>query len=220
LRHDQNRPAASLEVTRRREPTARRDDLWRTVRRPLPGEVHYSLEGACRRPRGSARHARRLFSSLGRRGAFTARRWMSREYKYASGTKDPLNNSRAGTFDALFLPLTISSVIWTCWLEKYPYSPELGNAGITSSFAVNSCTTTGGWPAFTTRCTTPPGVPLPVRRRLGWRHVDRKPIFFRPTASPPHFRAGYGRMFKGEFVRNTTPGVEPTYVYLFHTYSL
>jgi hypothetical protein len=34
------------------------------------------------------------------------------------------------------------------------------------------------------------------------------------------FGAGYGHMFKGAFVRNATPGVSPTYLYLFHTYSL
>ena len=34
------------------------------------------------------------------------------------------------------------------------------------------------------------------------------------------FGAGYGRLFKGQFVRLATPGVEPTYLYLFHTYSL
>ena len=33
------------------------------------------------------------------------------------------------------------------------------------------------------------------------------------------FGAGYGRLFKGEFIRNATPGVSPTYAYLFHTYA-
>jgi len=34
------------------------------------------------------------------------------------------------------------------------------------------------------------------------------------------FGAGYGRLFKGQFIRLATPGVEPAYLYLFHTYSL
>jgi hypothetical protein len=33
------------------------------------------------------------------------------------------------------------------------------------------------------------------------------------------FGAGAGYLFKGEFVRNTTPGVNSMYSYLFSTYS-
>jgi hypothetical protein len=31
--------------------------------------------------------------------------------------------------------------------------------------------------------------------------------------------AGYGHLFAGAFVRANSPGVDPTYLYLFHTYS-
>jgi hypothetical protein len=30
--------------------------------------------------------------------------------------------------------------------------------------------------------------------------------------------AGYGHLFAGEFIRKTTPGFGPTYIYVFHTY--
>jgi hypothetical protein len=37
-----------------------------------------------------------------------------------------------------------------------------------------------------------------------------------------HFQigAGYGYFVPGGFLRRTTPGVGPTYLYIFHTYSL
>jgi hypothetical protein len=34
------------------------------------------------------------------------------------------------------------------------------------------------------------------------------------------FGAGYGHVFPGEFIQKATPGVGPTYLYVFHTYSL
>ena len=34
------------------------------------------------------------------------------------------------------------------------------------------------------------------------------------------FGAGYGHLFSGQFIQRTTPGVGPTYLYVFHTYSL
>jgi hypothetical protein len=34
------------------------------------------------------------------------------------------------------------------------------------------------------------------------------------------FGAGYGYFFTGKFLQQTTPGVSPTYVYIFHSYSL
>jgi len=32
--------------------------------------------------------------------------------------------------------------------------------------------------------------------------------------------AGYGHFFSGQFIQKTTPGIGPTYLYVFHTYSL
>ena len=34
------------------------------------------------------------------------------------------------------------------------------------------------------------------------------------------FGAGYGRLFKGGFINHTTPALRPTYLYVFHTFSL
>ena len=48
---------------------------------------------------------------------------------------------------------------------------------------------------------------------------DRKADLF-ATYQYKHFLlgGGYGHIFAGEFLRKTTPGVGPAYLYLFHTY--
>jgi hypothetical protein len=52
------------------------------------------------------------------------------------------------------------------------------------------------------------------------RHVGQEADIF-ATYKYQHFLfgAGYGYLFQGEFIRNATPGVSPSYAYLFHSYS-
>ena len=52
------------------------------------------------------------------------------------------------------------------------------------------------------------------------RHVGQELDIF-GTYKYQHFTfgVGFGRMFKGEYIRNATPGVEPLYAYIFHTYA-
>jgi hypothetical protein len=52
------------------------------------------------------------------------------------------------------------------------------------------------------------------------RHVGQEADAF-ITYKYKHFvfGAGYGYLFAGEFIRNTTPGVSPSYAYVFHTYA-
>jgi len=53
------------------------------------------------------------------------------------------------------------------------------------------------------------------------RHVGREADLF-GTYKYKHFTfgAGYGHLFSGGFLQRTTPGVGPTYLYIFHTYTL
>ena len=53
------------------------------------------------------------------------------------------------------------------------------------------------------------------------RHVGQEADVF-GTYKHGHFTlgAGYGHFFSGEFIRNATNGIGPTYLYIFHTYSL
>ena len=53
------------------------------------------------------------------------------------------------------------------------------------------------------------------------RHVGQEADVY-GTYRYKHFTlgAGYGHFFSGEFIRKTTPGLGPTYLYIFHTYSL
>jgi Alginate export len=53
------------------------------------------------------------------------------------------------------------------------------------------------------------------------RHVGQETDFY-GTYKFGHFTvgAGYGRFFSGQFIQKTTPGIGPTYLYVFHSYSL
>src|SRR5215471_12279520 len=53
------------------------------------------------------------------------------------------------------------------------------------------------------------------------RHVGEEGDVF-ATYRYRHFQigAGYGYLAAGAFLRSTTPGASPSYVYMFHTYSL
>ena len=53
------------------------------------------------------------------------------------------------------------------------------------------------------------------------RHVGQETDMY-GTYKYGHFTfgAGYGRFFRGQFLQKTTPGLGPTYLYIFHTYSL
>ena len=53
------------------------------------------------------------------------------------------------------------------------------------------------------------------------RHVGQETDVF-ATYKYNHFLfgAGYGHLSLGTFLRKTTAGVGPTYLYVFHTYSL
>ena len=52
------------------------------------------------------------------------------------------------------------------------------------------------------------------------RHVGQEIDFYATFRRGPHlFGAGIGQFVKGEFIRNTTPGANPRYFYLFQQYS-
>jgi hypothetical protein len=53
------------------------------------------------------------------------------------------------------------------------------------------------------------------------RHVGQETDVY-GTYKYKHFTfgAGYGYFFSGQFIQKTTLGVGPTYVYVFHTYSI
>jgi hypothetical protein len=143
---------------------------------------------------------------------------LSVEYNYASGSEDP--ERRSGTFDQLY-PANH---------EKYGQADLFGWRNLHHMRSFDSIK----FQKLTVRLmyssywlASPrdalynlQGRPI-VRSPLGTagRHVGHEADIF---ATYPWrgflWGAGFAHFFAGEFVRNTTPGVNPRYVYFFQTY--
>jgi len=192
----------------------------------LVGGLKYSLEGALQGGTiGVAdHHAAAAFASISHRWTLGGNPLdVSAEYKYASGTSNPVDPHRSGTFDQLspanhdkfghedlfgwrnlhqFRSLSTLRVR-KAWTINFMYDDlwlvclKDGIYNSAGSLIVRSATGTAG------------------------RHVGRETDVF-GTYQRGHFLfgAGYAHFFAGEFVHATTPGVGPAYVYVFHTYSL
>jgi hypothetical protein len=227
LRHDQNAPAGfnggdQAAGTNRLGITT----FGGRLAGPLPRELKYSLEGAVQNGKaGAARHrGAAWFSALSRRWMLSAKPLdLTGEYKYASGTSDPRDPSRAGTFDALF-PSThdkFGHMDLFGWRNIHAVRSVV-TLGVTSALAVNF--TYNNWWLASARDALYSSSGRSLARSatgVAGRHVGQETDVF-ATYKYQHFTfgAGYGRLFRGEFIRKATPGVEPTYVYFFHSYSL
>ena len=226
LRHDQNRPGGFALGTQ----AAGTDRLGvNTFGGRLAGpalfDSKYSLEGVLQNGKmGPARHrAAAWFSSLARRWTVDGKPLdVSGEYKFASGTKDPGDISNSGTFDQLY-PANhdkFGHQDLFGWRNLHNVR-ALAVLGITKSFALNFMYDSY-WLASLRDGIYNGSGKLIARSPKGdaGRHVGQEADIF-GTYKYRHFLfgAGYGHFFSGEFIHNTTPGVGPTYLYLFHTYS-
>jgi hypothetical protein len=226
LRHDQNRIAGFAGGSR----SAGTDSLKvNTFGGRLAGPAwrgwKYSLEGALQNgSTGPAVHrGAAWFTSLARRWKIAEKPLdVLAEYKYASGTKNPVDSSRSGTFDPMFPSnhdklghedlfgwrnlhnlrslvtfglhkrLAANVMYSEFWLDSWKDSLYNGAGG---SIARSTAGTAG-------------------------RHVGREAdVFMTWKAQHFLFGAGYGHLLVGEFIRKTIPGVGPGYAYLFHTYT-
>jgi len=226
LRHDQNRPGGFTGGTR----VAGTDKLGVStfgfrVAGPFAAGMKYSLEVALQRGKvGPADHkAGAWFGLLSRRWAIGKRTFdLSGEYKYASGTEDPRDATRSATFDQLY----------PSGHDKFGHQDlfgwrnlhnarSLGTYGLTKSLALNVMYNSFWLASVRDSLYNGSGRAI-VRSAAGTagRHVGQEADLF-ATYKYRHFQvgAGYGYFFKGGFVNKTTPGVRPTYLYLFHTYS-
>ncbi|MBS1854259.1 MAG: alginate export family protein [Acidobacteria bacterium] len=227
LRHDQNRPGgftggSSKDGTDRLGTTT----LGTRWTGPLTRGVQYTVEAALQRGKAGP-------ASLSA-GAFVgtvSRRWtmwgkplnVLGEYKYASGTDNPSDTLHSGTFDQ----------ISPANHDKFGHEDLFGwrnmhNArsvvtlGITRAFALNFMYD-DIWLASSKDGIYNSAGKLIARSPTGaaGRHVGRETDVY-GTWRFHHFTfgAGWGHLFTGGFLRATTPGVGPTYLYVFHTYSL
>lgn len=227
LRHDQNRPGGFTGGN-----TAAGTDRLGVntfgfrMAGPMARGAQFSLEGALQNGKvGPAKHrAGAWFSGVSRRWTPGARPLdLSAEYKYASGTDDPTNTARDGTFDQLY-PANH---------DKFGHQDLFGWRNLHSVRTLATLALAKGlafnvmynsyWLASARDALYNSAGKAIVRSAAGTagRHIGQEADTF-VTYKYQHLTlgAGWGYFFQGQFIRNTTPGVSPTYVYVFQTYSL
>ena len=227
LRHDQNRPGgftggSAANGTDRLGVNT----LGFRLAGPAAWRTTYSVEGAAQNGMvGPAHHrAEAWFSALRRQWTAGGRELhASLEYKFASGARNPQDASLSRTFDQLYAANH----------DKFGHEDLLGwrnlhnlrsleSYNVTRSFAVNFMYDQFWLASARDGLYNSSGkiIAQSVNGTAG-RHVGQEADVF-ATWKHGHFTfgAGYGNFAPGRFVRMTTPGVGPTYVYVFHTYAL
>ncbi len=221
LRHDQNRPGGFTGVG-----SLGTNTFGFRLNGPLAAGIRYSLEAALQHGKvGPATLAGGAwFGSLSRRWTVAGRPLdLSAEYKYASGTPNPNDPAHTGTFDQ----------IYPANHDKFGHEDLLGwrnihNAravasyGITRNFTLNFMYD-NYWLAHV-KDGLYNGQGRSVARSASGaagRHVGQETDLY-GVYRYKHFTfgGGYGRFIGGEFIHKATPGVGPSYLYIFHTYSL
>ena len=226
LRHDQNRPGGftggkTAAATDRLEVNT----FGARVSGPLPASLTYNIEAAVQNGWvGPARHSAQAFDSwLARRWRIAGRAFnLLAEYKFASGTKNPAGSARESTFDQLYAANhdKFGHEDLFGWRNIHD-GRTLATYDITKSLAVNFMYDSL-WLASARDGLYNGSGKMILRSASGaaGRHVGEEADLF-ATYKYRHLLlgAGYGHLFAGAFVRATSPGVGPTYLYLFHTYS-
>ena len=193
---------------------------------PLAAGIKYSVEGALQNGMvGPAHHrASAWFSNL-------SRRWMaggkpldaSGEYKFASGSRNPGDTSLSRTFDQLYAANhdRFGHQDLFGWRNIHNLR-SLETFGLTKSLAVNFMY--GNFWLASARDSLYNGSGKSLARSANGSagtHVGQETdVFCTYKYRRLQFGAGYGYLFPGTFLKKTTPGVAPSYAYVFHNYTL
>ena len=192
---------------------------------PLPSAFAYSIEGAVQtgkvavaRQRAGAWVSRlsKDFSVSGK--TLTA----SLEYKFASGNKDPHDLSRNGTFDQLYASNhdRFGHEDLFGWRNVHDLR-SLEALAVTKAIAVNFMYNNLWLASARDALYNSQGRAIAQSAAgTAGRHIGQETDLF-ATYRHEHWLlgAGCGYFFAGDFVRHTTPGASPIYVYFFHDYS-
>ena len=226
LRRDQNRPGGFIGG----KTSAGTDRLGITTygfraTGPVTHGIRYSVEGAAQSGNVGAASQRAFawYSRLNRNYQVAGRPLdVSGEYKFASGTRNPQDSTHTGTFDQLYASNhdKFGHEDLFGWRNVHNLR-SLETLGLTKALAVNFMYNSF-WLA-STRDALYNGQGRAIAQSItgiAGRHVGQEVDVF-ATYGFRHwlFGAGYGYLFKGEFIRSTTPGVNPSYAYVFQTYS-
>ena len=192
---------------------------------PLTTTLKFAIEGALQNGHtGPAMH--RAGAGVGT----ITKRWMaanrplevSAEYKFASGTRNPAETDRESTFDQIFSANhdKFGHQDLFGWRNIYN-ARSLSTYGISKAFAMNFMYDSIWLASSRDSLYNGSGRSI-VRSANGTAgsHVgEEADLFFTYKYKHLLFGAGAGYLFKGDFIRNTTPGVNPLYSYIFSTYS-
>ncbi len=228
LRHDKNRPGGFTAGS-----TALGTDRMGVnaygfrLTGPMVGQFHYGMEGVFQNGKvaGAEHLAGAYYGGVNRAVEMGSRKvTLTGEYKYASGTENPADLTRSGTFDQ-FYPANH---------DKFGHEDLVGwrnihnvrgmaVAGVTKRLSV-TLMYDSSWLASARDALYNGAGNAVARSALGvaGRHVGQEVDLFSTfkVGQRWSFGAGYGYFVVGEFVRKTTPGVSPQLVYFFHTFSL
>ena len=193
---------------------------------PVTRKTRYSVEAVAQNGKvGPASHrGTGWVSSVTRRWEPAGRPLdISGEYKFASGARNPKDTALSRTFDQLYAANH----------DKFGHQDlfgwrninnlrSLATYGISKKFALNFMYN-NYWLASAYDSLYNGSGKAIARSANGsaGTHVGQDTDLF-VTYKYRHFQlgAGYGHLFMGSFLRTTTPGASPSYVYIFHTYSL
>ena len=227
LRHDQNREGGYTGgSTRDRTDRLTVNTFGLRMAGPLALGAKFSLEGALQNGKvGPASHRGAAWSSeVSRRWAMAGKTFdLSGEYKYASGTANPKDTSRDGTFDQLYAANhdRFGREDLFGWRNLHNIR-LLGTFGVLKNVSLNAMYNNCWLASARDGLYSISGNSI-VRSAMGLdgRHIGQEADAF-VTFKFHHytFGSGYGRFFNGEFIERTTPHASPNYVYVFQTYSL
>jgi hypothetical protein len=193
---------------------------------PLALGAKFSIEGAWQNGTvGPAQHrGAAWYSNLSRRWTLAGKPFdLSGEYKYASGTANPKDTTRDGTFDQLYAANhdRFGHEDLFGWRNLHNLR-SLGTYGILKTLSVNAMYSNFWLASARDGLYSGSGKSI-VRSTTGLdgRHVGQEADAF-VTLKFHHytFGSGFGRFFNGEFIQRTTPRANPNYVYVFQTYTL
>lgn len=193
---------------------------------PLFLGAKYDLEGAVQNGKlgPASLGAGAWYSGVSRQWMIAGRALaVEAEYKYASGTGNPADRTQSGTFDQLYAANhdKFGHEDLFGWRNLHNLR-SLTSYSLTKNLTLNFMYDSDWLASIRDGLYASSGKVIAVSAKgTAGRHIGEETDIF-ATYRYNHFLfgAGYGHFFAGEFVRNTTPGVGPTYLYIFHTYTL
>lgn len=192
---------------------------------PLAAGTKIAMEGALQTGKvGPAQHRGAAWvSSVSRSWTLDGKPLeASVEYKFASGNGNPQDPARSRTFDQLYAANhdRFGHQDLFGWRNIHNLR-ALATAGLLKNFALNVMYS-GFWLASVRDALysgSGKSIAISVNGTAG-RHVGEElDVFGTYRFKHSVLGAGYGYLIKGQFMRNATPGVNPNYLYCFHTVS-